>query len=378
MPTAQVENYYMKTAILITTISNFGDKTFYHSQETGLAKALARLGHTITIYKLSKQPQPTQIINENISVKFIVGKSIGINGLFNPKQIDTDITALIHFSDTQFSVPTVYRYCKRKDITYIPYIGVIRSHSNNAVIRTVTDFLFLRNRKIYQKCVCLTKTPSVKEQLKKIYITNTKLAPVGLDMEILKNNYQNYSVHTLKEKYGYRTDEKIILFSGRMTKEKNPLLMLEIFSDILKTDSRYRLIMVGSGELENAVRTEIQKLHLENAVRIIPKIPNAEMWELYRIADCFVNLNRNEIFGMSVLEAMYYGCKVVAFHAFGTDFIIENKINGYLVSNKTEMENCICHMPPFSENAHNRIVQHFTSQTTAEIIHTIITDKEIQ
>ena len=364
----------MKTAILITTISNFGNQTFYHSQETGLAKTLARFGYTVTIYKLSEQPQPTQIINENVSVKFIVGKSIGINGFFPPKHIDNDITALIHFSDTQFSVPTVYRYCKKQGINYIPYIGVIRSHSNNAVIRKITNFLFLRNRKIYQKCVCLAKTPSVKEQLKKIRITNTKLAPVGLDMEILKNNYQNYSVRMLKEKYGYRTDEKIILFSGRMTKEKNPLLMLKIFSDILKTDSRYRLIMIGSGELENAVRTEIQRLNLENAVRMISKVPNAEMWELYRIADCFVNLNRNEIFGMSVLEAMYYGCKVVAFHTFGTDFIIENKINGYLVSDKTEMEHCICHMPPLSENAHNRIVHHFTWQTTAEIIHQIITD----
>ena len=97
----------MKTAILITTISNFGNQTFYHSQETGLAKTLARFGHTVTIYKLSEQPQPTQIINENVSVKFIVGKSIGINGLFHPKHIDKDITALIHFSDTQFSVPTV-------------------------------------------------------------------------------------------------------------------------------------------------------------------------------------------------------------------------------------------------------------------------------
>ncbi len=364
----------MKTAILITTISNFGNQTFYHSQETGLAKALAKFGHTVTIYKLSKQPQPTQIINENVSVRFIACKSLGINGLFHPKYINTNITALIHFSDTQFSVPTVYRYCKKHGITYIPYIGIIESHSNNVFIRKITNFLFLRNRKIYQKCICLAKTPSVKEQLQKIHITKIKLTPVGLDMEMLKSDYRNYSVHTLKEKYGYRTDDKIIFFSGRMTKEKNPLLMLKIFSEIFGEHREYKLLMVGSGELENNVKTEIQRLNLENAVRMISKIPNAEIWELYRIADCFVNLNCNEIFGMSVLEAMYYGCKVLAFHSFGTDFIIENKVNGYLVSNKTEMEHCICHMPPLSENAHNRIVRHFTWQTTAEIIHQIIMD----
>ena len=364
----------MKNAILITSISNFGNQTFYHAQETGLAKALAKFEHTVTIYKLSKHPQPTQIINENISVKFIVGKSVGINGLFNPKYIDTDITALIHFSDTQFSVPTVYRYCKKHNIAYIPYIGVIRSHSNNAVIRMITDFLFLRNRQIYQKCICLAKTPSVREQLQKIHIPKTHLAPVGLDKEMLQSDYQKYCVHTLKEKYGCHKDDKILLFSGRMTKEKNPLLMLKIFSEIFSRHKEYKLLMVGSGELENAVRTEIQRLNLENAVRTIPKIPNTEMWELYRIADCFVNLNRNEIFGMSVLEAMYYGCKVVAFHSFGTDFIIENKINGYLVSEEKEMETCICHMPPLSENAHNRIKQNFTWQTTAEIIDKLITE----
>ena len=49
----------MKNAILITSISNFGNQTFYHTQETGLAKALAKFEHTVTIYKLSKQHQKT-------------------------------------------------------------------------------------------------------------------------------------------------------------------------------------------------------------------------------------------------------------------------------------------------------------------------------
>ena len=37
----------MKLGILVTIISGFGKKGFYHSQEVGLGKALNELGHDV-------------------------------------------------------------------------------------------------------------------------------------------------------------------------------------------------------------------------------------------------------------------------------------------------------------------------------------------
>ena len=51
----------------------------------------------------------------------------------------------------------------------------------------------------------------------------------------------------------------------------------------------------------------------------------------------YVNLNRHEIYGMAILEAMYYECPVIAFHAPGPDFLLDNGRCGYLCGSDEEM-----------------------------------------
>ena len=55
------------------------------------------------------------------------------------------------------------------------------------------------------------------------------------------------------------------------------------------------------------------------------------------MSDCYVNLNTHEIFGMAILEAMYYEGVVVALRAPGPELIIENEISGYLCNSDEEL-----------------------------------------
>ena len=41
----------MKLGILCTMINGFGRRGYYNSQEVGLGRALATMGHEVTIYK---------------------------------------------------------------------------------------------------------------------------------------------------------------------------------------------------------------------------------------------------------------------------------------------------------------------------------------
>ena len=177
------------------------------------------------------------------------------------------------------------------------------SHSTRACKKVLIDLLFERNLRIYQKHLCLVKTPDVAERLFVRGVKNTVVSPVGLDPDLLNPEYANASVSELRAKYGYTADEKILLFIGRLTEEKQPLRLIDIFSRLAKKDASYRLLIVGSGELEQEVLASIARCHLEDKVTLVPGIPNAEIWQLYRIADAFVNLNPQEIFGMAILEA---------------------------------------------------------------------------
>lgn len=86
------------------------------------------------------------------------------------------------------------------------------------------------------------------------------------------------------------------------------------------------------------------------------------------MADSFVNLNRQEIFGMAILEAMYYGCKVVAWDAPGPNLIIENGKSGWLVRDDEEVIEKIMDNADISKEAHMRVIDEFTWESSAKNI----------
>lgn len=205
-----------------------------------------------------------------------------------------------------------------------------------------------------------------------------------LDVPLLKRDYGKYDVSALKRKYGYGETDKVILFVGRMIQEKQPVQMAELFARLAAADDRYRLLMVGSGELKEAVLRKIRECGLESKVSMLERVPNSDMWELYRLAEVSVNLNRQEIFGMAILEAMYYSCPVVAWRAPGPSLIIEDGVTGWLVDDQEKAltrireiirENGAGRSFAMAEKAHERVEKEFTWNCAAEKIMKEITGK---
>ena len=366
----------MKIGILITSISNFGESGFYNSQEIGLAKALCRCGSQVDVYKLvSSDKESKENSHEgypSVTVHILPSRNMGINGFPDMSKLNADQDALIHFSDTQISVPSVFKWCQKNDVRYVPYIGVLESHSTSGIKQRIINLLFARNLAVYRKCHCFAKTPTIQKQLLSLGVENASVAPVGLDLSLLNNDFLSCSAIELKEKYGYDESNRVLLFVGRLVSEKEPLKMIELFSRIKAMDHRYKLLMVGSGKLESEIRERINTLELSEDIRIINRIPNDRIWELYVLADCFVNLNQNEIFGMAILEAMFYGCKVVAWKAPGPNLIIEDDVSGYLVNDDGEAIDRILNGKDVDDKAHRRVAEHFTWDATASVLYSVL------
>lgn len=363
----------MRVGLLITSIGNFGQKGFYNAQEIGLAKELDKLFDEVIVYKAVRMgEQKSKKIIDGCSHSYLCQipvKSKGINGMWDCSVMDKTLDALIYFSDTQLAVPGVSKWCRRNNIRMYPYIGVIESHSTNAVKKLIINAMFRRNIAIYRECTCFVKTPTIAEKLKELDVKNTVLSPVGLDISLLHTDYENIIASELKKKYGYQLDDKVLLFIGRLIDEKQPIRMIDILAEIRNKDQSYKLLMVGTGELKRAVEEKIKGLNLSEHVQIIERIPNSDIWELYRMADAFINLNQQEIFGMAILEAMYYGCKVVAWKAPGPNLIIENGVSGWLVESNKEIIEVVQHSDDMSKAAHKRIVENFTWESSAKKIH---------
>lgn len=369
----------MRLGVLITSIGEFGQKGFYNAQEIGLAKELDKLLDEVIVYKAIPQSEiksKTMLEGCRHSVlNQIPVKCNGINGIWDCSVMDTTLDALLYFSDTQLSVPKVYRWCCKNNVRMYPYIGVIESHSTNKLKRLIINALFQRNIRVYRKCTCFVKTPTVERKLNDLGMTNIVVTSVGLDLSLLHEDYGKTSVADLKKKYGYSETDRVLLFIGRLIEEKQPIKMLEILSEIRKRDQSYKLLMVGTGELLEAVEKSVKKLDLSDAVYMIKRIPNNEIWELYRFADVFVNLNQQEIFGMAILEAMYYGCKVVAWEAPGPNLIIENNVSGYLAGTTEKVIESVMKQKDISIPAHNRIADYFTWKSVSKKITQIIIEE---
>lgn len=366
----------MRLGVLITSVGNFGQKGFYNAQEIGLTKELDKLFDEVIVYKAIPQSvTESKIMIEGCKhsvLNQIPVKSNGVNGIWDCNVMDSTLDALIYFSDTQLSVPKVFRWCHRNNIKMYPYIGVIESHSTNKLKKFMINMMFQRNIRVYRKCTCFVKTPTVERKLSDLGIKNIVVTPVGLDLSLLHEYYEKASAADLKKKYGYFETDKVLLFIGRLIEEKQPIKMIEILSEIRMKNQAYKLLMVGSGVLKPAVENRIKELGLISAVQIIERIPNCDIWELYRFADAFVNLNQQEIFGMAILEAMYYGCKVIAWEAPGPNLIIENNISGYLVGTKQEVIDSVMKQKDISISAHNRIADIFTWKNVSKQMTKII------
>lgn len=362
----------MKIGLLVSSMGNFGENGFYNAQEIGLAKELDKIVDEVIIYKLIAEDHNViqKVVHGCVhsTLKMIPAKGLGINGFVNLSILESDLDALIYFSDTQLSVPKVYKWAKKHNIAFYPYIGVLRSHSTNRVKKLIIDLLFYRNISVYRNSHCFVKTPNVEKDLIKLGVQRVTVTPVGLDLNIMHTDYQKYRVEEQKKKYHYHTGEKILLFIGRFVEEKQPEQMIEIFKKVYQKNNSYRLLMVGTGELRSITQKKVAEFGLVEQVQYIDRIPYNDIWELYRIADTFVNLNKQEIFGMSIMEAMFYECKVVAWHAPGPDFIIKNKKYGFLCESVDEVVLSIMEGVIDGKESKQRILDHFTWKNSAEKI----------
>ena len=94
------------------------------------------------------------------------------------------------------------------------------------------------------------------------------------------------------------------------------------------------------------------------------------------MSECSVNLNTHEIFGMAILEAMYYENAVIALRAPGPELIIENEVSGYICENEDELLQKALKVDKrtIGAAAHRHVENRFLWERSAEKIEKIISN----
>lgn len=114
----------------------------------------------------------------------------------------------------------------------------------------------------------------------------------------------------LRQRLNLPTEDKLILFVGRFVQAKGLQYLL---SSMASMPIDYKLILVGEGEFESAMRTQVKSLSLDNRVIFAGSTSRPE--DYYRACDSFVMSSTYEPLGQTILEAAACGLRVAAFSA---------------------------------------------------------------
>ncbi len=310
----------------------------YNLQEIGLAKALVRKGCVCDVmyYCGNEKDHIEKIVfdeNKSLNILWLHGKGILREGIY----------------------PSLKKYVPNYDIVQVGgYVGLTscwlnrkypekivnyqgpyyyKANQGDQKKAAVFDRLLLPLQK-KKNMIVATKSILATNYIKDKGIENVTTIGVGLDLDNLLRDSESIEENEFVKEIKEIKNSTLFLYIGVLEERRNILFLLEVFQKVSKQIKNSKLIIIGKGK-QNYVsmcKEKIIELGLENDVIYREKLEQKYMPAIYQASDAFLLPTRYEIFGMVLLEAMYYGLPVFTTYNGGSSTLINNE-NGIIIEN---------------------------------------------
>lgn len=118
--------------------------------------------------------------------------------------------------------------------------------------------------------------------------------------------------------------KKIVLFLGRLTKQKGPDWFLAAAKKVLDADKNVTFVIAGSGDMEPATVEAAAALGIADKVLFTGFLTGDDIDRAYRMADVYVMPSISEPFGLTALEAMSSGTPTIISKQSGVSEVVKN------------------------------------------------------
>lgn len=131
--------------------------------------------------------------------------------------------------------------------------------------------------------------------------------------------------------FGLPENTRILLWVGALSKEKNPLFMVDVMKRVHQQNTQAVLLMAGKGTMETELNQSIRDASLEKV--ILPLGYRNDLPELNAAADlALLGSNIEGVPGV-LLEAFMQGTPCVAVNVGGVSEVVQDGVTGMLIEN---------------------------------------------
>ncbi len=310
-----------------------------------LKEGLEKRGHEVFIFTVS---HPGAVKEKNVfrlkSVKFSGDPQHRIGIFPDPRVIvklksnridvvHTHTPFVVGYTGVLYAkflkIPLVHTYHTHFE-EYVHYMGLLRIFLRKPLIRKVGKF--------FCDLHDIVVAPSVKiEKILKSYGVRVPIVhvPNGIDLSPFWNFEGD--LESFKERFGIK-DEKIVLFVGRLGKEKNVGKVIENFKKVKDELKNVKLLLVGDGPESENLEKLSERLNLKDSVVFTGYLKWPEEVSMaYHVSDIFVSASKSEVHPITFIEAIASGLPVVAFKDPSLEGVVEDGVNGFLFENENDL-----------------------------------------
>jgi 1,2-diacylglycerol 3-alpha-glucosyltransferase len=229
------------------------------------------------------------------------------------------------FAARQHGLPLIFTFHTLYE-QYVHYLPIARQTSRLVVQNIGRDFC--------NRCsMVIAPSHLVENYLRDTGVT-VKIAviPTGIDVE----EFREADPFWLQKRYRIAGGDRILLFAGRLGREKNIIFLLRSFHRLLQIIPGLRLVIAGGGPQEGELRNTCLELGISGRVIFTGLLSREEIAHCYAAADLFVFPSVTETQGLVIAEAKAAGLPVVAINAFGAAETVRHGEDGLLAENSLD------------------------------------------
>lgn len=127
-------------------------------------------------------------------------------------------------------------------------------------------------------------------------------------------------------------DARRLVCVGRLCAQKGQVLLIKAAAEVVKRGAELELVLVGDGEMREAVEAEIARHGLESCVTVTGWASGEEVVRQIEAGRALVLPSFAEGLPVVIMEALALGRPVISTYVGGIAELIEPGINGWLVA----------------------------------------------